>query len=218
MLKHALIVLCAVSLLFVATAQERTKKKTPPDFLKTIEKAKKSWEAESYGACLKDLQICTNLVTKKRTAKTRAALPAAPEGWKIRPEKDPAEQADNPMLAAMTASVGNIVERTYMQDGGNGRIEVSVMADSPMVQMLSVMFANPAAAGPKAEKIGYGDHEGMLTPQGGYLGLQILNADAHVADIKLHPPQGMEPTAAEDLLFAVFDQAAVDRLAAALTK
>ena len=218
MFKYVLIILCSASLLLVATPQERTKKKGPEDFAKTIERAKASWQAENYGACMKDLQACTNLVVQKRREAIRAAMPAAPAGWTIQEETSMEDPASNPMFAAMTASIGSVVERTYEQSGGEGRLDVSVMADSPMVQMLSMMFANPSLVGPEAETVGYGAHKGLLNKEDGSLNLQVLIAATHVIEVKLQIPGGMKVDAAEGLLFGLIDQAAVDKLAAVLTR
>ncbi len=218
MTKYVLLVLCIAGLHLVGTAQERSKPKAPPSFVATLEKVKKDWAAENYGACMRNLQIRSKLVIAKRTEVLRAALPAAPEGWKIRKEDSPEKMLDNPAIAVLSAGVGNLLERHYQQVDGPGSVDVSVMVDSPVVQMLSIMFANPAAAGPNAEKIGYGAHKGLLQPEGRSLSLQILIAEKHVVDVTLRPPRGMETGAAEDWLFALFDQAAVDRIAAALAR
>jgi len=218
MFKHSLVIVFVACLLCVGFSQERAKKKGPADFVKTIESAKKGWEEQRYGACIKDLQTCMDLVVKKRAAVIRAALPAAPEGWDIKEDLPKEGEMANPFLSAMSAAVGSTIERKYVQKEGRTRVDVTAMADSPMVQMLSMMFANPAAAGPNTEKITYGIHSALLQKQGQNLNLQILISDAHVVEARLTPGAELSAEAAENILFALFDQAAVDKLAAALAK
>lgn len=57
-----------------------------------------------------------------------------------------------------------------------------------------------------------------LQKPGTELHLQILISNAHVVEARLSPASGTTTEAAEGILFALFDQAAVDRLAAALAK
>jgi len=84
--------------------------------------------------------------------------------------------------------------------------------DSPMVQMFNMWIQNPAMLGEGAELIKYGPHAAVLRTQGsGRLQLQILLLGKHLCDVT---SEGLD----EDGLFALFDQAAVDRLASVLSR
>jgi hypothetical protein len=65
--------------------------------------------------------------------------------------------------------------------------------------------------GEGAELIEYEAHRAVLRTEGTGFHLQILINDAHVCEVRA---QGV----GEDTLFAMFDQAVVDRLAKALGK
>lgn len=196
------------TLLFAAHAQERVQKKGPADFQTTLQSAGKAWQEADYGACIRELQTCMDLALEKRAEAIRAALPAAPDGWKVLEEKQAANAAANPFAAAMAGAVGSIVQKRYREGGGRGTIDVTVTADSPLVSMLSMVMANPAAD-PNAEAVKYGEHRALLKKEGGGWNLQILVSEKHVVEVRTNIED-------EERLFQLFDQAAVDRLAAAL--
>jgi hypothetical protein len=208
--KHTLVATVVVGSLFLASAaQERVKPKGPADFAATLERAGKAWSEGSYGRCLEELNTCLELAFQKRSEAIRAALPAAPEGWTV-PATDARNSAQaNPFAAAMAGTIGNVVEHEYRQTSGGATAHVTVTADSSLVPMLAMMFGN-AALDPESEEIKYGTHRALLKKQGERLILQILVSEAHVVEVRLS-------TTNEDFLFSLFDQAAVDRLAAALS-
>ena len=209
---HRRLALTLVPLLAVlavaAAPQERAAKKTPADFGKTLDSAKKAWSASDYGACMASLKEALSLVSIKRVEVILASLPAAPEGYEIAPDKSTDQMRANQMLGAMAAAVGNIVSRDYR---GPHRLRVTVTADSPMVQMLNMWIANPALLDQNSEMITYGSHKAVLkkTSGGKQRELMIVLYGKHVAQIDFASDD-------EDFLFAMWDQAAIDRLAAAL--
>ncbi len=177
------------------------------DFKAVIQNAVRAWDAGNYGAASEELRKATAIVAEKRSDSLRASLPDAPEGWEIKPERK--VNAQNPFAAAMGGVVGSVIQRSYNQTGGNGRIEVTLTADSPMVGMLGMAFTNPAMLDANSELIEYEAHKAILKKAGGRLELQVLISGKHVLDTKLNLGD-------EDFLFSVFDQAAIDRVAAAL--
>ena len=156
-----------------------------------------------------ELQEAIGLCMQKRTDAILAALPAAPAGWEIQPDRKN-DMRNNPLAAAMSASVGNIVNRTYKKLDGNDRVEVTVTADSPMVSMFNMWITNPAMLGEDGELIEYEkDDKAVLKNPGSRLELQIMISKAHICEVRAN---GLT----DDELFAMFDQAAVDKLKAAL--
>jgi hypothetical protein len=193
-----------------AVPQERAAKKTPADFGKTLDSAKKAWGAGDYGACMASLKEAISLVTVKRVETILAALPAAPEGFEIVPDKSMDQMRANQMMGAMAAAIGSTVTRDYR---GPYRIRATVTADSPMVQMLNMWIANPATLDPDSELITYGPHKAVLKTTGGgkQRELMIVLNEKHVVQVDYASDD-------EDALFAMWDQAAIDKLAAALGK
>ena len=194
----------------VATPQKRAQQKTPADFGQTLEAARASWESGDYGTCMGHLREAISLVTIKRTEAILAALPPAPEGYEIAPDKTVDQLRANQMMGALATLAGNIVSRDYR---GPHRMKVTVTADSPMIQMLNMWISNPAMLDANSELIEYGDHRAVLkkTSGGKQRELMIVLHGKHVAQVDYANDD-------EDFLFEVWNQAAIDRLAAALGK
>ncbi len=199
--------LALLPLVSFAFVQERVKPKAADDFPKCLETAQKAWHEERYGECLRQLQNATGLAATKRVEAIKASLPAAPAGYKIAPEKNTANQA-NPFVGAVTAGLGSVVTQRYnpIERGGGQAINVTVTADSPLLQMFRMWVANPAMLPAGSELIKYGAHNAVLKKeQGGQKrNLQILIGNSLV-DVNW-------PNADEDALLAMWNQAAVDKL------
>lgn len=197
----------AGALLLTSAALQKRVTQGPAEFSATLASASTAWEAGDYGACIKGLRTALGLATEKRAESIRASLPAAPAGWTAVPDRK--QDGGNAFAAAMASSIGSVVERRYQKDAGKGSMTVTVTADSPVVQMMTMVLANPAMLGPGSELIEYGAHKAVLKAEGQKLQLQILLNAVHICEVNA---QGVT----EDELFALFDQALVDRLAKVL--
>jgi len=203
-----LVALLATLVLTSAALQKRAKTTSAADFPGLMKAASAAWDAGNYSECLTNLKKATGLANEKRSAAIRAALPAAPAGWKLEPEKKNAA-AGNAMAQALGGAMGNVTQARYSEEGGRGSIDISLMADSPMVQMFNMMVTNPAMLGEDGELIEYEEHRAVLKKERNGLSLQILIHKKHMFDVKT---RGLD----EDGLFAMFDQATIDKLAALL--
>ena len=191
----------------VASPQKRVSQQTPADFAGTLTAAQTAWSQGKYGACLESLKQATGLVMVKRVEVVLAALPKAPEGFeKVEDKRNQAQQ--NQMIAGMAAMVGSIIEQKYR---GPHNIDVTVTANSPMVSMLSMGLSNPALLEQGAELIEYGPHKAILKPirGGNSRELTIIIDGKHLIQVQWGSSD-------EDALFAMWNQAAVDRVAATL--
>jgi hypothetical protein len=206
----SLLVVALAGLTLAAGAQQRVKAKGPADFGTSLGAAEAAWKKESYGACIAALKDALGVATLKRIGAIRAALPS-PDGWRSIEDRSAEEARANPMAAAMMAGVGTQLGHEYRREDG-GSLKVSLTLDSPLVQMFNMWVANPAMLEKGAELIKYGDHNAVLKTGDNRLELQILIDGAHLCEVRARG--GVD----EDALFAVFDQAAVDRLAAALRR
>lgn len=206
--RFLLVPLVTASAALAPFAQERVKPKQPTDFDGCLSAASTAWKERRFGACTKQLQDAMALVADMRADAIRSALPGAPEGYEIVPEEKDA-MAANPMLAAMTASVGSVIQRQYRAQNGRSTIEVTVTADSPLVGMFNMWIANPAMVGEGAEVVKYGPYNALLKKEGQRRNLQILIEGSNVCEVRW-------PNEDEDALFAMFDQQAVNTLARAL--
>lgn len=191
-------------------AQKRATEQEQPTFERSWNAAREHWNAGRYGACNRSVTEALGLVAVKRAQVLRAAFPAAPEGWTIEEDRSNEEAAANPLLGAMAATAGTTIRKVYNQTETRARMDVTLTADSPMVQMVGMMFGNAAMLPKGTELIEYEAHKAMLKKQGeDRWELMIMIADKHICQVNA---RGMS----DDALFAVWDQAAVDRLAKAL--
>jgi hypothetical protein len=205
----ALVPILAV-LTIAAAPQKRAAKKGPADFNTLITEAKAAWDGKQFGACLAKLREATSLATLKRIEAVLATFPPAPEGFeKVENELDDQARADR-MMGGLGGAFGSVIEQRYK---GEHRIDVTVTADSPMVQMFSMALGNPALMDKDSERIEYGQDEAILkkTANGRARELTIIVAGKHIVLVNYGSDD-------EDALFAMFDQAFVDRLSAALAE
>lgn len=188
-------------------AQERSGPKKTPTFPEAIEAAKKAAEAEKFGAAIAALQAAIKDLQKKQRAAILAALPK-PEGWQI---EDAAVDEQAEALGIGMLGGGFSATRNYRK--GSQSMTVEVTANSPLIQMLTMLFNNPTLIeADGGELVKYGQHKAILKKSGDNgQELQILMHETHLMKIN------SEGVAADDLL-KVFDQACVDRLEKPLGK
>lgn len=207
-MRHVLATLAVLAVLITpAAAQERSAPKKAPTFPEAVDAAKKAVEADKLGAAIAALQAAIRDLQKKQRTQVLAALPK-PEGWEVE-DPQPDEQADN--LAASVLGGGYQVTRRYRK--GDKSINVEITANSPLMQMLSMMFSNPALIqADGGELVKYGAHKALLKKSGDNgQDLQILMHDTHLIKVN------SEGLTADELL-KIFDQACVDRLEKPLGK
>ncbi len=199
--------LVAILLAVPALAQKRAATTKEPTFPEAVEQAKKAFDSKEYGAAISALQAAIRQAQKLQRVAILAALPQ-PEGFTSHDEDAP-DQAGLPFAASL-AVMGSTVTRHY-EKGDSKRIDAEITANSPMVPMLAMMFANPAVVkADGGEIVEYGKHKALLKKNGdnGHE-LTILLFDKHVVKATC------QDLTADELL-VVFDQAAVDRLEKAL--
>lgn len=198
--------LCATAALAV---QERVSKPKVKDFGGILTEAKTAFDAGRYGAAVNGLRDALALAAKEHRKAILAAFPAAPESWKFKAEEQDDQAAAQ--LAGLALMAGTNIEGEYRQEKGSGRMKVTVLADSPMAQMFTLMTTNPALLDKNAELVKYGAHSAVLRTRtkGASFELQILIVDDLVT---------VDLTGADDqFLFRLWNQTAVDALAAALS-
>lgn len=188
-----------------AAAQKRAAAAKEPTFPEAVEQAKKAFDGQDYAAAVSALQAALRQVQKLQRIAILEALPK-PQGFAFTDEEPQGEEA-----ALGVALLGLGVKRSYTK-GEDKSLDVEVMANSPMVAMMSMMLANPAIVkADGGEIVEYGKHKALLKKAGDGQELTILMHDKHLVKATV---RGMTV----DELLAVFDQAAVDRLEKPLGK
>lgn len=204
----SLMFLLATLLVTPAIAQRRSAPQKELAFPEAIEAAKKAFDAKEHGAAVSALQAAIRAVQKLQRTAILEALPK-PDGYEIQDEEAKDEAA--PFAVGLTA-FGLVVQRHYRK-GDDKTIDVEVTANSPIVQMISMMLANSAVLKAEgAELVEYGAHKAMLKKTG---------ENSHELTILMHDKHILKATAqglsADDLL-KVMDQACVDRMEKPLGK
>lgn len=199
----------AVSLLCLTTAfapalQERTKKKQQAKtFPVHLTEAKAAWDGGRLGDATASLQDALKLINKARHKAVLEAFPNLGETWKFE-----ASKYDEGAAAMMLGVAGFNVEGNYRGEGKK-RISVTATMDSPMVQMMAPMMANPAFLGDDAEIIKYGDKKALLQKTGDTSWDLTIVLDENVVQANA---RGMS----DDDLLGIFNQSVVDGFASAM--
>jgi len=208
-----LLPLVVLSVLFSALfstglAQTRTAPKKEPTLPEALDQATKAAEGEQYGAAIAALQAAIKLLQKKQRVAILAGMPK-PQGWEIS-DDEPDEATD--AFTAGFAGIGTNIQRRY-RNGDDKSLTVEVMANSPMLQMIAMLFNNPAMiTADGGEVVQYGPHKAILKKNGDSgQELQILMHDKHLIKVTAQGITG-------DEMLKIFDQAFVDRMEKPLGK
>jgi hypothetical protein len=127
-----------------------------------IQQGLELYKTGELGAAITELEFAITDIRKAMSTKIGDTFPPAPEGWTAAPAESSTEAGG---AAALFGGVmGTLIERTYSQTDGNGRLTAKLMVDNPMVQGLAAMFNNPMlmAAQPNTERLRIGRETGML--------------------------------------------------------
>ena len=198
---RALSIFLPILLAVPATAQKRATPKKAPTIAESIAQAEQALTSEAYGAAVAALQDAIRAVQKLQREAILANLPK-PEGFEF---EDVEPAADTEVWGADVSMLGLTVNRHYQKDEKS--IDVEVMANSPVVQMVTMMLSNPALIeADGGEVVEYGQHQAVLKNDGeSGLELQLVMHGKHLVKVRT---QGLS----EEELFKAFDQAFVDRM------
>ncbi|MEA3278529.1 MAG: hypothetical protein U9Q81_25170 [Pseudomonadota bacterium] len=121
-----------------------------------LESARKAYESGELRSAVQTLQFAVASIQEKINLSLLKLLPEPLEGWQA---DEP--QAQSAGMAAMIA--GTNLTRRYYRDGG-AEVELSIMADSPLMSMMTMMLANPMMmqTDPGTRLFTHGGHRGMV--------------------------------------------------------
>jgi len=117
------------------------------DITDSISEALDAYNDGEYSAAVESLNYASQLINQKKGDNLSTLLPEPLDGWTAKSSQSRAGGA------AMFGG-GITAERAYVKDNNN--ISIEIVADSPMLQGMMVMFSNPMYAssdGGKLEKI-----------------------------------------------------------------
>ncbi len=105
----------------------------------TISAAQELYEAGELADAVRELQFAVGQISKQLGQVYMETLPAAPDGWT-------ADEPESAAGAGLAFGGGQMITREYREASGRGRMEAQLIVDSPMMQAMAMMFANPAMA------------------------------------------------------------------------
>jgi hypothetical protein len=123
----------AALLLIVATASGAR----ADDVMDQINEALKAYQKHDTQTAIAALDAASSLLRQARAEGLKKLLPAVPSGWT-------ADDAESSAIGAAMLGGGTTASRIY--HNGSQRVEVQIMADSPMLQGMAALLNSPLAA------------------------------------------------------------------------
>lgn len=102
----------------------------------TLKRGLELYDKGELAKAIGELEFALAQMRQKKADSLTQVFPDAPAGWQ-------AQDAKSKSAAAGFMGGGITAERAYTQDGGQGRVTIEIMSDSPMLQSLAMMLNNP---------------------------------------------------------------------------
>jgi hypothetical protein len=107
------------------------------DVTDQINEALKAYQNHDTQTAMAALDAASNLLRQARAEGLKKLLPAVPPGWT-------ADNSESTAVGAAMLGGGTTASRTY--HNGSQRVEVQIVADSPMLQGMAALLNSPLAA------------------------------------------------------------------------
>ena len=168
------------------------------DVTDQIDEALRAYQNNDAQTAIAALDAAANLLRQARAEAFKKLLPPVPSGWT-------ADDADATAIGAAMLGGGTTASRVYHKD--NQRVEVQIIADSPMLQGMAALIGSPlaAAGGLKTVVIG-GRRMSYTESDRSYM---TLVADRIIVQVSGNTDT---PDAAVRSFIAAIDFAAIERL------
>ena len=192
-MRSALTALTLAALVAVAPALARA-----DDVTDQIAEAQAAYQKKDIPTAIAALEAAASLLREQRADAWKALLPPAPVGWT-------AEAVESSATGASLFGGGTGVSRKYLKGGEN--VEISILAESPLIQAMSAIISNPLVA----------SMAGRVAVIGGRRFTFITNDNAYVtlvADkvlVRVQGSSGLNDTAIRPFV-AALDFAAIEKL------
>lgn len=98
--------------------------------------ARAAYDKGELRGAVQALQFAVTKIQEQMTAKLRQLLPEPLPGWR-------ADEPQSQTAGILTALTGTNLSRRYYNEDDGAEVELGIMADSPMMGMLTMMFASP---------------------------------------------------------------------------
>ncbi len=141
------------------------------EIVNQMNEAIKAYQEKDYKGAMDELKYITAQIQKLDATENQKLLPAPLEGWSLEKSKDDGGQAMMSMLGG-----GTSMQATYRK--GKEKVEIEILANSPMIAMLSMAMSNPAlmASDPSTTPYRYKRNKGMKKKEGTKTEISLLIA------------------------------------------
>lgn len=140
------------------------------EIVNQMNEATKLYQEKDYKGAMDELKFITAQLQELDASENQKLLPSPLDGWKV-------EKSDNGEQAMMSIMGGGTsMQATYTKDQES--IEIQIMANSPMISMMSMAISNPAlmAADPDTMPFRYKKNKGMKKKNGNDTEITLLIA------------------------------------------
>lgn len=121
-----------------------------------LDLARELYEEGDLSGAVIELQYAIGEIQAKLGGIYAESFPPAPAGWTA--------EATSQEAGAAFMGGGTILNRSYREEGGSGRMEAQLIIDNPMIQGMAALFSNPAmmAGNPNMSRIRMGRKNAIL--------------------------------------------------------
>ncbi len=160
-IKIALTGLCLIALPVLSQADEIEDQ---------IQRGVKAYQDGQHREAIQELQFAISQMQELLNKKYLTLLPEPPEGWE-------AEESQAQTMPAAILGGGTSLSRSYRR--GDESVEITMMADSPLLASLSMMLSNPAmlSAGGNVRPYRYESYRGIMEKQDNGAEISLLVAN-----------------------------------------
>ncbi len=139
------------------------------EILEQMNEAIKAYQDKDYKGAMDELKFITAQLQKLDATENQKLLPDALEGW----EKQESQNGSQGAMS-MLGGGGTSMQATYTKERES--IEIQILANSPMISMMSMAISNPAlmAADPKTSPYRYKRNKGMKKKDGNNTEITLL--------------------------------------------
>jgi hypothetical protein len=140
------------------------------DIEEQIQRGVKAYQDGQHREAIQELQFAISQLQELLNKEYLTLLPAPPAGWE-------AEDSEAQTMPAAILGGGTSISRSYLR--GEERMEITMMADSPLLASLSMMLSNPAmlAAGGNVRPYRYESYRGIIEKQDNGAEISLLVAN-----------------------------------------
>ena len=119
-----------------------------------LAKAAELYAKGDLAGAQKEIAFANSAIAQKLNEAYGGTFPEPPAGWT-------ADEVSAESMAMM--GMGQTVSRTYTDSASGGTVKLSLVADSPMLQSLGMIFANPMMAAQAGfQRVRIGGEEAMM--------------------------------------------------------